>query len=338
VTESRGPLPPLPIAGAITIVIVNWNGGQLLMRCLESIRARAGGVAVVVVDNNSEDGSREAATFAFPEFTIINSGGNLGFGRANNLARQYVDTPLVLFLNPDTELLDDALQDALHSMREHEDAGAVGCRMIDANGKVQELGLQWSMTPWTALLELAFVTERSRHSFRRWLPLVDPFRSAYVRKLYGGFLLVRRDVLDAAGWFDERYFMYAEDADLSRTIQALGWKLYYCAEAVVIHIAGGVTDAAPSTFSHLMKQESINKLIEKYQGMPAALLHRVVVCAGGLVRLAAVSVVRLSSAFRTQASQAELKTSLVKQQQLVLWSLGIRKAAVPQWRPVGRHS
>jgi GT2 family glycosyltransferase len=324
-------LDPQDVGPDLTIVIVNWNGGQLLMRCLQSIRAHAGSnsIEVVVVDNDSADGSRETAAREFPEFTIFNSGSNLGFGRANNLARPYVGTALVLFLNPDTELMPGALDRAVRCLREHPDVGALGCRMLEPDGTVQELGLQWSMTPWTALMELLFVSSRTRQHLGRWLPAVDASNSCYVKKLYGGFLLVRREVLDGAGWFDERYFMYAEDADLSRTIRAMGWQLYYCSEAVIVHVGGGVTTAAPNAFSYLMKQESINKLIGKYEGRGAAALHRVVVCVGGLVRLCAVAVGRLLSRTRDDISAARWRTSLFKQRQLVLWAIGLRKATVP---------
>lgn len=324
----------------LTIVIVNWNGGQFLVRCLDSIRAHTAGsdVSVIVVDNDSKDGSREAARQRFEEVLVINSGANLGFGRANNLARKLVTTQLVLFLNPDTELLEGALENAVHCLGEHPDVGALGCRMLEPDGTVQELGLQWSMTPWTALLELLFVTNRTRQYLRRWLPTIDPNHSAYVRKLYGGFLLVRKDVLDAAGWFDERYFMYAEDADLSRTIPGLGWKLYYCAESVIVHVGGGVTSGAPSTFSALMKQESINRLIAKYQGPTAAMLHRFAVLVGGLLRLAAVLIIGLAQVGpRKRQSTTRWRASFVKQQQLVLWSLGLRRAAVPVYAANDTH-
>jgi GT2 family glycosyltransferase len=319
----------------LTIVIVNWNGGSLLMRCLESIRAHncSRGVTVIVVDNDSTDGSRESAAALFPEFQILNSGGNLGFGRGNNLARPLTHSPYVLFLNPDTELIDGALDRALECFDRYPDVGAVGCRMLEPDGSVHQLGLQWSMSPLTALAELLLVTGQSRHVFRRWLPTIDPARSGYVKKLYGGFLLVRKATLDAAGWFDERYFMYAEDADLSRTIRSLGWTLYYCSEAVIMHVGGGATAGAPSTFSYLMKQESINKLIAKYQGWPAAILHRVAVCVGGLTRLVVVVGARLISAPANETSRLRWKTSCLKHQQLVLWSLGLRKAAAPVSRP-----
>ena len=164
----------------------------------------------------------------------------------------------------------------------------------------------------------------------RWLPTVDPERSSHLNKLYGGFMMVRKEILDAAGWFDERYFMYAEDADLSRTILGLGWKLYYCSEAAIVHVSGGVTVDAPSSFSVLMKQESVNKLIEKYQGRRAAVLHRIAVFVGGLLRLIAVLPGRLIVMLRRDESSAALmKASCFKQQQLLLWSLGLRKPSVP---------
>ena len=316
----------------LAIVIVNWNGGRLLQRCLESIRASrcSAELDVIVVDNHSTDGSREAAAAGFPEFRVIDSGSNMGFGRANNLAATLTDSSVVLFLNPDTELMEDTLEQALRCLNGHPEVGALGCRMLYPDGRVQELGLQWHLTPWTALLELLFITSRSRHYFRRWLPTVDSEQSSHVLKLYGGFMMVRKEILDAAGWFDERYFMYAEDADLSRTIRELGWKLYYCSEAAIVHVAGGVTVDAPSSFSVLMKQESVNKLIEKYQGRRAAVLHRIAVFVGGLLRLTAVLPGRSIAILRgNDASNARWKASGLKQRQLLLWSLGLRKATVP---------
>jgi GT2 family glycosyltransferase len=326
----------LPVGEAhldLTIVIVNWNGGALLMRCLESIRSRVGGrVDVIVIDNDSTDGSREAAETAFPGFQILNSGSNLGFGRGNNLARGRVRTSLVLFLNPDTELLEGAVERSVACLREHPDVGALGCRMMEPDGTVQELGLQWDVTPWTALIELLFVTSSSRRYLQRWLPVADARRSGRVAKLYGGFLMVRTSVLDAAGWFDERYFMYAEDADLSRTVRRLGWQLYYCADAAIVHVGGGVTAAAPSSFTQLMQLESINKRIAKYQGSAAAALHRLVVAVGGTVRMAVLIASRVIPRSRDARAATRWNTSFVKQQQLVLWSIGRRRATVPVLR------
>lgn len=316
----------------LTIVIVNWNGGEMLIRCLESLRAYGNPerYEVIVVDNDSHDGSREAAVRLFPEFQIINSGSNLGFGRANNLVRNDIESPLVLFLNPDTEVRAGALERAVAVMMDRPEVGALGCMMVDAEGGVQPLGIQWTMTPVTALLELAFITTATRRYLSRWIPTADPLESGFVDKLYGGCLLVRKEILDDAGWFDERYFMYAEDADLSRTIRARGWKLYYCAEAAVMHIGGGTTAAAPSGFSVLMKQESINKLIGKYQGSMAALLHRAAVFAGSTLRLGVTTAGWLCSmATRNSASSASWRAKRDNYKLMSRWALGMAKARIP---------
>ena len=270
---------------ALTIVIVNWNGGEKLLRCLRSIRASRTSfpVRVIVVDNDSADGSRERAAAEFPDFQVVNTGANLGFGRGNNFARPWVHTPLVLFLNPDTELFPDTLEKAVRSLLARPGVGMLGCQMRYPDGTVQELGLQWFPTPERVFLELVVPGLLRRGFISRWL-CHDPCKSGPVRKLYGGFLLARKPVLDAVGWFDERYFMYAEDADLSRSVRELGWELYYEAECAIIHLCGGISERAPSGFSVLMKQKSIHLLIEKYQGHFAAWRHRLAVGLAAAIR------------------------------------------------------
>lgn len=316
----------------ITIIIVNWNGGQLLHRCLESIRASRSSFAVkvVVVDNDSSDGSREAAQAEFPEFDVFNSGSNLGFGRANNLARTRVTTPLVLFLNPDTELRPDTLERCVRSLREHPDVGVLGCKMRYPTGEIQEQGLQWFPSPWTIFLEMLVVNERTFRLLRRWLPTIDPEKSGYVRKLYGGFLLCHRDVLERTGWFDDRYFMYAEDVDLCRTVLDKGSKLYYLAEAEITHVAGGTSQKAPSGFSILMKSESIHKLMKKYHGAAGALLYRLVVASASLFRLALSLPALLLAKLASPARAARLSASVAKSRFQLAWAFGLRRA-----RPAG---
>lgn len=321
-----------PANPVLTIVIVNWNGGDMLTRCLATLRDHANPerCKVIVVDNASTDGSREAAARQFPEFRVINSGSNLGFGRANNLVRGEIETPLVLFLNPDTEVRAGALDMAIDVIMRQPEVGALGCLMSNVEGGVQPLGIQWTMTPLTAFLELAFITTTTRRFLARWLPVVDPFKSAFVEKLYGGCLVVRKEILDEIGWFDERYFMYAEDADLSKTIRARGWKLYYCAEATVMHIGAGTTAKVPSGFSVLMKQESINKLIGKYQGPIGATLHRAAVLAGSTLRLGVTTAGWLCAiAARNQASTAAWSAKRYSYRLMLIWALGMTRARIP---------
>lgn len=318
----------------LTIIIVNWNGGEMLQKCLESIRASRTtfGVKVIVVDNDSKDGSRETAQAQFPEFHVFNSGANLGFGRANNLARTMVTTPLVLILNPDTELRPDTLEITVGCLLKKPDVGALGCRMVYPNGQVQAQGLQWFPSPWTILLELLLVSRKTRSLFSRWLPAPDPSKSTYLSKLYGGYVLAHKHVLDKAGWFDDRYFMYAEDVDLSRTIIDQGSKLYYCAEAEVVHVSGGTSAKAPSGFSILMKNDSINKLMRKYHGPVGAFLHRLVVCVGSLARLLVLIPARIIPGLNSREQADERTASTAKQKLALLWALGIKRPFVANSR------
>ena len=313
----------------LTIVIVNWNGGDRLLECLRSIRAsrQPFGVNVIVVDNDSHDGSRERAQREFPDFTIFNSGTNLGFGKANNLARTMVNTPLVLFLNPDTELKEDTLEICAQCLGDHPDVGALGCKMLDPDGTVQQQGLQWHLNPWRVLMEMLFVTGNGRGPLARWLPTLDPNQGGYTCKLYGGFVLARRDVLDQAGWFDERYFMYAEDADLSRTIERLGWKLYYCSEAEIIHVGGASSEQAPSGFSILMKHESIGKLMRKYYGAVGPLGYRGAVLLGAGLRLLVSATMRVAAMTRPGDGSRRPADQCRKYGLMVLWALGCRAPA-----------
>ena len=327
----EGPAPSaISEPAGLTIVIVNWNGGEKLLRCLSSIRASRTTfpVKVIVVDNDSRDGSRELAAAEFREFLVLNTGANLGFGRGNNFARPYVDTPLVLFLNPDTELFPDTLEKAVHSLLSRPRVGMLGCQMRYPHGTVQELGLQWFPTPGRVFLELLMPGLLRWGPLSRWVLRQDPICSGPVQKLYGGFLLVRKSVMDTAGWFDDRYFMYAEDVDLSRTIQALGWGLYYDAGCAIIHACGASSEKAPSGFSVLMKHRSVNQLIEKYHGAWAARRHRWAVALAASLRLAGLWLVRalpLRSVFQRSILENALQSTLLLRE----WACHGRQAQVP---------
>lgn len=323
---------PHPVSSdALTVVIVNWNGGDLLLKCLETVRASKTTfpVSVIVVDNNSRDGSREEAQKTFPEFHIFNSGSNLGFGRANNLARTLVNTPQVLFLNPDTELLPNSLENAVASLRTRPDVGILGCKMRYPGGQVQQLGLQWTPTPWTVFLELLFLGGPTRRLFRSLLPTHDPEKSGYVSKLYGGFFLCPKEALEQTGWFDDRYFMYAEDVDLCESMKKTGWKLYYCANSEIIHIAGGTSRKAPSNFSILMKCTSIGQFMRKHYGAMGAVLYRAAVFLASLLRLVLLTVASFVMPAVGEDTRNRIRSAFKSPFVSILWSLGLRKACPP---------
>ncbi|MBC8096197.1 MAG: glycosyltransferase family 2 protein, partial [Akkermansiaceae bacterium] len=297
--------------------------------CLQSIQDYASPVQVqtILVDNNSSDGSREMVTERFPWVELMNSGGNLGFGRANNLALQRVAAPFVLYLNPDTELRPGALTAMLDCLRARPDVGGVGLRLTDATGQTQALGLQVFPNPFREFLRLAVYTEslgRRWPSLFRWM---SAEHSGYVVKIYGACLLVRREVLDRVGAFDDRYFMYCEDVDLCRRIIEGGWRLYYLAEPAIIHHGAGASAKAPGAFAILMTCQSISKYMRKYYGLPGDLLHRLLVLLAALIRLGVASLLWCKR--RIQRGFAPDTASPGKRYRIMLeWALGLKHAQI----------
>jgi GT2 family glycosyltransferase len=314
----------------LTIVIVNWNAGGMLRNCLASIRSapKARKVDVIVIDNASTDGSREMASREFPEFRVINSGANLGFAKGNNLARPYSATPLVLFLNPDTQVVGNALEEMAKFFETHPETGAMSCQMKYEDGTVQELGLQWFPSPCTAFFQIAFLSNTTLKWLNKLVPVWNPEQSGYVTSLCGGCIMARRDVLDAVGWFDERYFMYAEDADLCRQIQNRGWSLYYLSQAQIVHVVGGTGSRASQGFSTLMMCESIAKLMDKHYGRFGRVGYLAAILVGSHVRLFLLAVSRLLSWIVPIGRRTDYRRAWHKCTLSILWCLGLRKPVV----------
>lgn len=318
-----------PASADVTIIIVSWNTRDMLAACLQSLRDCADGLRLqtLVVDNDSHDGSRDMMAACFPEVEAINSGANIGFGRANNLVLPRVRSPRVLFLNPDTELRPGALRAMVDCLEARPGLGAVGCRLTDAAGRTQPLGLQVFPTPFREFVRLAFYTESLG---RKWPGLFhwrDAEQSGFVVKIYGACLLVRREVLDRIGGFDDRYFMYCEDVDFCRRILEAGWKLYYLNNPAIIHHGAAASAKAPGAFSVLMTCQSIALYMRKYYGWPGSLAHRLLVLLAALLRLLMVGLIRLTG--RRAGDSGRPLAHLARRDTFLLrWALGLEKARV----------
>ncbi len=314
----------------LTIIIVNWNTRELLRNCLASILGHAGSLAIqtIVVDNQSADGSAAMVAEEFPSVVLVNSGGNLGFARANNLAVPLAAAPYVLFLNPDTEVRPGSLQAMVDFLVAHPDVGALGCKIRNRTGELQELGLQWFPSPLTELVKFCAVSAGTYRRLPRLFPYHDPEQSGYVKKLFGACLLVPRPVLDRVGSFDDRFFMYCEDVDLCHRIGSAGWRLYYLSEVEILHLGAGASDAAPGSFSVLMNCESFSKLMRKYYGGLGAFGYRLVLLVGAPLRLAALFMVRLAGAFRLAQVRATWLGSVRKYLVTLRWVFGLQRAVI----------
>jgi GT2 family glycosyltransferase len=278
----------------LSIIIVNWNTRELLHNCISSLIETSAEIKIeiIVVDNASKDGSRDMVRNAFPNVIIINSGANIGFARANNLAIPQVQSSNVLFLNPDTIIKNGALQKMTNVLLENHSIGAAGCKILDMEGKTVELPFQIEGTP----LKMLFLQIFPFNLIKRIFPYQNPYQNGYVKNLFGACLMVRKKVLDQVGYFDEQFFMYAEDIDLCQRIHKNGWQLYYLSDAEIIHLEGGASDKAPSDFSTLMMCESVSKLMYKNYGKIGIFIYKFGVIISSLLRLVFLFTIRALNA------------------------------------------
>jgi GT2 family glycosyltransferase len=314
----------------LTIIIVNWRTKDFLGNCLRSIAAHPGGLRIqtIVVDNKSGDGSEEMVAREFPSVRLIQSGGNLGFGRANNLGLKEVRAPLVLFLNPDTEVKADSLARMVAFMRSHLEVGAMGCKIRNGPGDIQELGLQIRPSPFSEFVRMLLVSEKTRRRLAGILPFHDSEVSGYVRKLYGACLLVRQSVLEKIGGFDDRFFMYCEDVDMCYRIESAGWKLYYESETEILHLGATASAKAPSAFAVLMTCESCAKLMRKYYGRWGELRYRILAVAAAHMRLVMLGILAAPAWLGWVGNWPRLTGSAKKYWAIIQWAFGWRKAVV----------
>jgi N-acetylglucosaminyl-diphospho-decaprenol L-rhamnosyltransferase len=317
----------------LSIIIVNWNTKDFLEECLISLMQHCCGpkYEIIVVDNASGDASVDMVRSRFPEVSIIESGANLGFGKANNLAIPHSTGANVLFLNPDTVMLKGTTEKMIDFIKHNPDVGAIGCRMKgppDSQLPYEDahpLGLQWFPSLWVELFSKLFLTDGTIQLFKKFLPYHDPTKNGYVVKLFGGCLMVRKEVLETVGSFDERFFMYAEDADLSRRIVNAGWKLYYMSEAEIIHICGKASEKAGINLSHMMQCESICKYMDKYYGTTGKILYKWIIFLRASISLMALLVLRAISFIFTTLKMSDYRQRYEKNLTSIKWSLGILK-------------
>lgn len=219
----------------LSIVVVNFNGGEYLIKCLDSLKSECEKTSldVWVVDNVSTDGYIVKAQQKFPEFNFILNQENLGFSKANNIALRKIQNENILILNPDTEVLPGVLNHMLQFMESHEDVGAATCRVELANGSLDWGCHRGFPTPWASLLYYLFKNDSLYH-----LRNQDISTTHEVDSITGAFLLTRKSVLDKVGLFDEDYFMYAEDIDLCFRIKKAGFKVMFVPDVKIIHYKG----------------------------------------------------------------------------------------------------
>jgi GT2 family glycosyltransferase len=228
---------------ALDVVIVSYRSLELLRECLGSLRAHPPScpMKVIVVDNASGDGSAEMVAAEYPDTDLVASPTNLGFASATNLGARRGDAPYVLALNPDTAVTEGALDTVLRAIEAHPDVGVVGARLLRPDGSLDHASKRSFPTPLSALGHFTGVGRRPGAAGRLAAYRAPEVESGPVDAVNGAFMLMRRSAFEAVGGFDEGYWMYMEDLDLSYTLAQAGWGTWYQPDATVMHVKGGTT-------------------------------------------------------------------------------------------------
>jgi GT2 family glycosyltransferase len=245
----------------LSIIIVNYNVKYFLEQCIRSIDAAecAHLAEVIVVDNNSKDGSVEMLRTRFPKVKLIVNDHNPGFSIANNQGLAIAQGEYILFLNPDTLVGEDTLKRCLYFMDQHPDAGALGVKLLDGAGQFLPESKRGLPVPFVAMckaLGLHHFFPKSATFNRYYLGHISEDSTAQIDVLCGAFMWMRKSVLDQIGGFDETFFMYGEDIDLSYRVLLAGYKVYYYPEVSIIHYKGEST-----------KKSSLNYVKHFHQAM-----------------------------------------------------------------------
>ncbi len=230
----------------VSYVVVNYNAGEALLGCVASVLADDPDGELVVVDNDSSDGSLAALRRAQPGVAVVETGANLGYARAANLGMAATSAPIVAVLNPDTEVFPGA--GAVMAGRFGDDRwlGALGPQLRNPDGTVYPSARTIPSTVDAVGHGLAYFWWPANPWTRRYRSTdADPALRREVDWVSGAAIWLRRAALDDIGGWDERYFMYVEDVDLCWRLRRSGWRVAYEPGAALTHHLGVSTAGAP---------------------------------------------------------------------------------------------
>ena len=230
----------------LSVIIVNYNVKYFLEHCLKSVLAACTEIhaEILVVDNQSSDGSVKMVKEKFPNVVCIENKENVGFAKANNQAVAIAKGKYILYLNPDTIVPEDCFQKCIEFMDAHETVGSLGCRLVDGKGiflPESKRGFPSAPVAFFKIAGLSNLFPKSKLFNRYHLGYLPEMETNEVDVLVGCFMFCRKAVIDKVGSFDEDYFMYGEDIDLSYKINQAGFQNIYFPETTVIHYKGEST-------------------------------------------------------------------------------------------------
>lgn len=230
----------------LSIIIVNYNVKEFLQNLLHSINKSITNYRyeIIVVDNNSVDGSVELLREKFPDVKLIDSKTNLGFSKANNLGLKIAKGKFLLLINPDTIVQEDTFEKMINFFQSNQNVGMAGCKILNPDGTFQLSCRRSFPGPWTSFCKvtgLSALFPKSKLFAKYNLTYLDEDLTYEVDALSGSFMMLRKNVYEKIGGLDETFFMYGEDLDWCYRIQKAGFKVFYFHETQIIHYKGEST-------------------------------------------------------------------------------------------------
>lgn len=313
----------------LSIICVNWNSLDYLLECVASVYEHTHGISfeLIVVDNASPEGRIEILNDQFPEVTIVRSEKNVGFAGANNLGFRHSRGQHILLLNPDTKLMEPAINIMLEHLKSLPDAGVVGCKLLNTDLSVSTSSIQTFPTIVNQLLNVEYLRLTFPNcSLWNIAPLfeenLDPVK---VDVIPGACMMLKRDAFERAGLLTEDYFMYAEDIDLNYKLRQLGLSSYYVGQAQIVHHGGRSSSRQKvSQWSTVMTHNAMMRFYRMSRGRMYAALYRAAMGFAATVRL-----VLLAMMFPFGDRQG-IRFAVAKWSTVLKWALGIGQMGVSQ--------
>ncbi len=281
----------IPTPLDLSVVIVSWNTRRVIGACLESVFRNLGNLTaeVIVIDNGSSDHSAQMIAHEFPQVRLIDNDTNRGFAAANNQGIRIARGRHVLLLNPDTVIIGDVLEKTLAYARAHPDAGIVGCQVMEGRAAVQRTCFRFPspLNTFMWVTGLSAVFPRSRVAGRA---AYGPWRRDGERDVdvvSGMFMLARREAIEQVGPMDEKYFVFAEEADWCRRFRDAGWRCVFAPVGRILHVDGGSKSTEQAdTRMYVQLQKSVLRFQRKHLGVARWLLAKVLFTTSMVARAA----------------------------------------------------
>jgi len=271
----------------LSIIIVSWNVSRLLYDCLQSIAENKGAltIEIIVVDSASSDNTPEMVAREFPWVQLVACNENVGFPKGNNMGMGRANGRFILLLNPDTQLVGDALENMTAYLAAHSKIGMVGPQLLNGDLSVQSSRRRFP-TVGTAFWESTWLQPVAPKSIlqRYYVQDVGDDQTVEVDWIMGACMMTRREIAAAVGGMDEAYFMYSEELDWCRRIKDAGWDIVYLPTAQVIHHYGKSSDQA-ATHRHINFNRAKLRYFRKYHGRFMTFVLRLFLLSNYLIQI-----------------------------------------------------